>query len=337
MSETDEAGDVRLHQLKHWLGSETNFGGMRVVPASEDASFRRYFRILDGMGQSWIAMDAPPEKEDSRPFVKIAALLREGGVRVPEVYASDMDQGFLVIEDFGAVHFEDILAEHRRDAYYDAALGEMVRITAMPSSAADQLPPYDRKWLQMELDIFHDWFLQGTDQAGSPASLEEFHRICAPLLQGVLDQPRAFVHRDFHCRNLLMLDGGRVGVIDFQGALQGPLTYDLASLLRDCYQDNPTPWVEYKALQQKRRFEIALGQQWSDEQFLLWLDWTGLQRHLKVLGLFNRLRIRDGKPSYMKDLPRVWAYAQEVLGKYPELAPLRLFVEGFNAWNEAAA
>ena len=134
-----------------------------------------------------------------------------------------------------------------------------------------------------------------------------------------------------------MLDGGRVGVIDFQGALQGPLTYDLASLLRDCYQDNPTPWVEYKALQQKRRFELALGQQWTDEQFLLWLDWTGLQRHLKVLGLFNRLCIRDGKPSYMKDLPRVWAYAQEVLGKYPELAPLRLFVEGFNAWNEAAA
>ncbi len=311
---------------------------MTLVPASEDASFRRYFRILDGMGQSWIAMDAPPEKEDSRPFVEIGRMLSEGGVRVPDIHEVSLEQGFLVLEDFGAVHFEDILVGKRRHVFYDTALGEMVRITAMPSGDAAKLPDCGLDWLQMELDIFDDWFLRNErSTADSEGRAEDFRRACAPLLKGILEQPSVFMHRDFHCRNLLLLDGGRAGVIDFQGAMQGPLTYDLASFLRDCYQDNPRDWVEWKALQQKQRYEVALGQRWDDDQFLRWLDWTGLQRHLKVLGLFNRLHLRDGKPGYLKNIPRVYKYAQDVLGRYSELASLRLYLEDFNAWYEAAA
>ena len=288
MSVKGEANDARLLQLQRWLSTKTDFSGMDVVPASEDASFRRYFRILDGMGKSWIAMDAPPEKENSQPFVEISRMLRDGGVRVPEIFEVDLEQGFLVLEDFGAVHFEDILHGKRRDAFYNIALSEMVRVTSMPDTDAAKLPHLGSEWLQMELDIFHEWFL---NLGGGPAlksNLEDFHKACQPLVNGILEQPNVFVHRDFHCRNLLLLDGGRAGVIDFQGAMSGPLTYDLASLLRDCYQDNPRDWVEWKAIQYKKRIEEALSLDLDDDQFLRWLDWTGLQRHLKVLGLFNR-------------------------------------------------
>ena len=337
MSVKGEANDARLLQLQRWLSTKTDFSGMEVVPASEDASFRRYFRILDGMGKSWIAMDAPPEKENSQPFVEISRMLRDGGVRVPEIFEVDLEHGFLVLEDFGAVHFEDILHGKRRDAFYNIALSEMVRVTSMPDTDAAKLPHLGSEWLQMELDIFHEWFL---NVGGGPAlrsNLEDFHKACQPLVNGILEQPNVFVHRDFHCRNLLLLDGGRAGVIDFQGAMSGPLTYDLASLLRDCYQDNPRDWVEWKAIQYKKRIEEALSLDLDDDQFLRWLDWTGLQRHLKVLGLFNRLNLRDGKSGYQKDIPRVWEYAKDVLGRYAELSSLREFVEGFNTWSEAAA
>ena len=310
---------------------------MPVEPASTDASFRRYFRIL-GDEQAWIAMDAPPDKEDSRPFLDIAAQLRQGGVRVPDIYAHDLEKGFLVLEDFGSVHYEDVLTGDRREEFYDLALQEMLRVTAMPAEVANRLPAYDRQWLQMELDIFFDWFLLGNSVGDAgPMDHVAFRDQCSMLLDGILGHPTVFVHRDFHCRNLLMLEDGRTGVIDFQGALHGPLTYDLASLLRDCYQDNARDWVERRALEQKARYEEAFGLHWEDAQFLRWFDWTGLQRHLKVLGLFRRLHLRDGKSDYLENLPRVWKYAREVLGCYPELAGLLSFTESFQTWKDAAA
>jgi aminoglycoside/choline kinase family phosphotransferase len=329
--------DQRFRQLLQWLETETKFGGMPIVPASADASFRRYFRIM-GSSQSWIAMDAPPEKENSRPFIDIAGYLKSQGVRVPEVFAHDLVQGFIVLEDFGATHYEDVFSGDRREEFYDMALDEMSLIMKIPQCIVRELPSYDRSWLQMELDIFFEWFLYGSgENQGGESTKREFDESVQSLLDGILEQPTVFVHRDFHCRNLLVLEEGRAGVIDFQGALHGPLTYDLASLLRDCYQDNPREWVERKALQQKARYEADLAMTWTDDKFLRWMDWTGLQRHLKVLGLFRRLHLRDGKDSYLKDLPRVWNYAREVLDRYDELSVLKNFSESFQTWKAIAA
>ena len=330
MIDNEAKTDQRYEQLVDWLNTETDFGGYPVVVASADASFRRYFRI-EGDLETWIAMDAPPEKEDSEPFVRIGGYLREGGVRVPEVYVSDLDQGFLVLEDFGGLHFEDALLEEGadRDALYDLALQAMVPVTTMGSAIAEKLEPFDRAWLVKELMIFHEWFL-GEGEDSENVWLAKID----PLLEGILEQPKVFMHRDFHGRNLLMLnDETEIGVIDFQGALLGPLTYDLGSLLKDCYQDNSIEWVRGKALQQKSVYEAALKTTWEDETFLRWMDWTGLQRHLKVLGLFRRLHVRDGKDRYLKDLPRVWNYANEVLQGYSELADLKSWLETFEIWN----
>jgi aminoglycoside/choline kinase family phosphotransferase len=332
-----EGEDQRFRQLLQWLETETKFGGMPVVPASADASFRRYFRIM-GSTQSWIAMDAPPDKEDSQPFIEIAGHLEAGGVRVPEIFAHDLVQGFVVLEDFGSVHYEDVLSGDRREEFYDLALEEMSLVTMMPCGITRKLPVYDRSWLKMELDIFFDWFLHGGgENSANESAKREFDESVQPLLDGILEQPTVFVHRDFHCRNLLVLEERRAGVIDFQGALYGPLTYDLVSLLRDCYQENPTDWVERKALQQKARYEAGFEICWTDDEFLRWMDWTGLQRHLKVLGLFRRLHMRDGKGSYLKDLPRVWEYAQDVLCRYDELSALKNFSESFQTWKTIAA
>ncbi|MBT3469545.1 MAG: phosphotransferase [Opitutae bacterium] len=335
MIDSIEFEDNRFHQLLQWLESETKFGGLSVVPASADASFRRYFRVTGRTG-SWIVMDAPPDKENSRPFLDIAGYLHAGGVRVPEIFAHDVEQGFIVLEDFGSLHYEDVLSGNLREEFYDLALEEMSLLIRMPSAITQELPLYDRSWLKMELYIFFEWFLHGGENCFDESARIQFNESIQPLLDGILEQPAVFVHRDFHCRNLLVLDEERPGVIDFQGALHGPLTYDLISLLRDCYKDNPTDWVEKKALQQKARYEAALEMSWSDNEFLKWMDWTGLQRHLKVLGLFRRLHMRDGKASYLKDLPRVWGYAHEILCRYNELSALRKFSESFQTWKAVA-
>jgi aminoglycoside/choline kinase family phosphotransferase len=321
--------DERYLELIQWLDSDTRFGGMPLETASADASFRRYFRI-SGKGETWIAMDAPIEKEDSEPFVRIAGYLRGGGVRVPEIIQYDLSKGFMVIEDFGGCHFEDALADGAdRDYLYGMALEAMVPITTLPDEVARLLPPFDQAWLTKELMIFHEWFL-----GEGELSQGEWKEQISPILEGILEQPKVFVHRDFHGRNLLMLkESTEIGIIDFQGALFGPLTYDLGSLLKDCYQDNSIHWIYDKALQQKSAYERAFNVQWDDNLFLKWMDWTGLQRHLKVLGLFRRLFVRDGKDRYLNDLPRVWNYANDVLQNYSELKSLKVWLEKFDVWN----
>ncbi len=297
--------------------------------ASADASFRRYFRI-SGEGEAWIAMDAPPELEDCEPFVRIAGYMRDGGVRVPMIYNVDLRQGFIVQEDFGNTHFEDALAAGGdRDKLYGQAMDAMLPVTCLPEAVCRHLPAFDREWMMKELLIFHEWFLgyAGTDG-------EEFAVHANALIEGILGQPLVVMHRDFHGRNLLMLGGEReIGVIDFQGAMHGPLTYDLGSLLKDCYQDNGADWIRGQALLQKARYEDAFNTAWEDADFLRWLDWTGLQRHLKVLGLFRRLHVRDGKDRYLKDMPRVWNYANDVLDRYPALAKFKSWLESFDIWN----
>lgn len=329
MRENEALVDQRLLQLVQWLDTETRFGGLPVDTASADASFRRYFRI-SGQDETWIAMDAPPEKEDSGPFVRIAGYMEDGGVRVPTIHNVDLKKGFMVLEDFGNVHFEDALARGGNlDALYDQALEAMISITTLPEGIARKLPSFDHAWMMKELLIFYDWFL-----AESGAEREVFEKWANRLIEGILGQPLVVMHRDFHGRNLLMLGQGKeIGVIDFQGAMQGPLTYDLGSLLKDCYQDNEAGWIQGKALSQKARYEKAFATTWEEADFLRWLDWTGLQRHLKVLGLFRRLHVRDGKDRYLKDMPRVWNYANDVLGRYPELASFQGWLETFETWN----
>ena len=333
MKGTVDEEDLRGEQLRGWLESETDLGGARMDPVFGDASARRYFRVFRDE-RSWILMDAPPDSEDCRPFVEIAGFLRGGGVCVPKIHALDLEKGFMVLEDFGSLHLEDALdGGYDREGLYDLALEELMLLARMPATVTDRLPPYDRDWLQMELDIFHDWFLHG-NTVERERDRRAFHGMTMGLIGGILEQPTVFVHRDFHCRNLLLLQDGGLGVIDFQGAFSGPLTYDLVSLLRDCYQDNSRKWVEKRALLQKARLEDVLSMEWPDEQFMKWMDWTGLQRHLKVLGLFRRLQLRDNKDRYLQYLPRVKGYAEDVLCRHAELSKLRAFIESFETWKE---
>ncbi|MBT4665377.1 MAG: phosphotransferase, partial [Opitutae bacterium] len=270
----------------------------------------------------YVVMDAPPDKEPCEPFVKIAELLLKAGVRVPEILAQDLNRGFLVLSDFGDLHYQEAIEGKGRDSLYDLALEQILKLQTGLREEAKTLDDYDKGWVRMELEIFREWCLPEFPQ-------DEYEKVTTLLVETFLEQPRVFVHRDFHCRNLLVLPDGTPGVIDFQGALHGPLTYDPVSLLRDCYVENDEDWIASKVLAHKSRLVGSgiLPNELSDEAFLRWFDFTGLQRHLKCIGIFHRLKLRDGKGSYLADVPRVLRYAKTVLSRWPELEPLRSIVD----------
>jgi aminoglycoside/choline kinase family phosphotransferase len=297
------------------------FRGGELAVASTDASFRRYFRLTCN-GETFVVMDAPPDKEPCEPFVRIAELLREAGVRVPQLLAQDLEQGFLVLTDFGDLHYQEALSGPNRDTLYDLALAEILKLQTGLQEEAEGLPAYDEAWARMELDIFREW-------CHSDFPEKEYEEIVSPLISVFLEQPQVFAHRDFHCRNLLVLPDGQPGVIDFQGALRGPVTYDPVSLLRDCYVDNGEDWVQAKALAHKTRLVEAnlLAPSLVDEDFLRWFDFVGLQRHLKCIGIFHRLKLRDGKGGYLADVPRVLRYVRAALSRWPELKELQGLVD----------
>tara|TARA_Y100000588_G_scaffold372828_1_gene445919 strand:+ start:47 stop:1021 length:975 start_codon:yes stop_codon:yes gene_type:complete len=313
--------DSRRDELLAWLKGMPEFAGGQLTVASADASFRRYFRWTIH-GQSYVVMDAPPEKEPCESFVKIAKLLLQAGVRVPEIFAQDLERGFLVLSDFGDLHYQEAIEGKGRDNFYELALGEILKLQTGLREEAKTLPDYDEEWVRMELEIFREWCLPELPQ-------EKYEKVTTLLVESFLEQPRIFVHRDFHCRNLLVLSDGNPGVIDFQGALHGPITYDPVSLLRDCYVDNDENWIASKALGHKSRLVESgiLPSKLSDEAFLRWFDFTGLQRHLKCIGIFHRLKLRDGKGSYLADVPRVLGYSKTVLSRWPELEPLHSIVD----------
>ncbi len=316
----------RLEQLQRWVGELFGEERFRLEPASADASFRRYFRLHlpeRGATESMIAMDAPPDKEDSRPFVSIARLLRECGVNAPEIHALDLDQGFLLLADLGTTSYLDQLNRERADALYGDALDALLTLQQQwPPEVT--LPPYDRKLLMREMELFPEWYLGiHRGEALSDEGRQALERQFTLLADSALEQPQVAVHRDYHSRNLMVVEGENPGVIDFQDAVRGAITYDLVSLLRDCYIDWPRGQVEmwahayYRRLVESRLME---GVEWP--QFLRWFDWMGVQRHLKAIGIFARLNHRDGKPGYLDDIPRTINYVVEVSGRYPELAPL---------------
>lgn len=306
---------------------------VRLVPASSDASFRRYFRAHRG-DESFIVMDAPPEREAIAPWLDIAARLRAAGLAAPEVLASDPAQGFILMSDLGDRLYLPLLDDRRVAALYGDALGALETMQRRVDVAG--LPDYDAERLRSEMALMPTWFLErhlGVAPGCDGWELIE-HTIIA-LTVAALEQPRAFVHRDYHSRNLLALDGGSgPGIIDFQDAVRGPVTYDLASLLRDCYIAWPRERVEAWAEAYRVR-AVAAGLTTANAlTWRRWFDMIGLQRHIKVLGIFCRLWYRDGKSGYLADLPRVLGYVLDVAAQHRETREFARWLGGVVAGRD---
>lgn len=316
--------DPRLDLLRHWLESELGWRGCGLAPASADASFRRYFRVT-GADATVIAMDAPPAQEDVAPYLRVAGMLEAIGVNAPRVIARNAADGFLLLSDLGSTTYLEALAEPARaEPLYRDAISALVRIQALGRDHAAMLPPYDERLLRTEMRLFPDWLLTRHLGLELDAAVTATLASAADLLvANALEQPRVFVHRDYHSRNLMVCEGANPGILDFQDAVHGPLTYDLVSLLRDCYVAWP-PWQVLGWARDFRREAAAAGlDTGADEgQFLRWFDLMGVQRHLKAAGIFARLWHRDGKPGYLPDVPRTLGYVVEACARHDDLAAL---------------
>lgn len=307
----------RLDLIHHWLFNELDLPETLIEPASADASFRRYFRITTPSG-SRIVMDAPPEHEDIRPFEHIARRLAAHGVHVPHIHASCVERGLMLLEDLGHTPYLAKLSSETADAMYRDALETLVHIQACPT---DQLPRYDHALLMREMRLFDAWFLQR--HLGLALDAQEqtlLNTVYEHLSARARKQPQAFVHRDYHSRNLMVTEARSPGVIDFQDAVAGPITYDLISLVRDSYVE----WPESRVEQWARDFHEILRSHEHDaptwEEFWIDFNWMSAQRHLKVAGIFARLKHRDGKAAYLKDIPLTLRYLRRALRPYPEFS-----------------
>jgi N-acetylmuramate 1-kinase len=343
--------DTRLSLLKEWLGSVAARHGLRVESiraASDDASFRRYFRVdrdpahrstsagmsLASGTASVIAMDAPPPLEDCRPFIHAAGVLRDAGASVPAVLEADLERGFLLLDDLGTATYLDVLDDGTATPLYRDALRALVSIQV--ASRSGVFPEYDHALLMREALLYPEWYVArhkgvtlGDDERN------DLQAACESIVRSNLAQPRVFVHRDYHSRNLMVLGDSlgeltprNPGILDFQDAVYGPLTYDLVSLLRDAYvawnEEQVIDWaVRYWEMARRAKLPVSddFGEFYRD------FEWMGLQRHLKVLGIFARLHHRDGKDRYLADLPRVLGYVTAVLSRYGALAPLARIVD----------
>ena len=326
----------RLEELRSWLASTLPNPAFTLAPASADASFRRYFRVRFADGSpSRIVMDAPPDKEDSRPWLQVAELFRSASVHVPEVLATDLERGFLLLSDLGSTTYFAALKgsgtqtdelQHAANLYADA-LGSLAAIQC--ASRPGVLPEYDRGLLMREMMLFPEWYLsrhKGVTLTDSDTAT--LHTVFERILAVNLAEPKVFVHRDYHSRNLMLLEpgdgrGANPGIIDFQDAVYGPITYDLASLFKDAY----IRWDEEFILdllvrywETARKLGLPVRAQFSD--FFRDFEWMGVQRHLKVLGVFARLSHRDGKDGYLADMPLVMDYLRRTCKRYRDLGPL---------------
>ncbi|SDK50570.1 aminoglycoside phosphotransferase family protein [Microbulbifer yueqingensis] len=319
--------DTRRTELGEWAGRTLPTGTPQLLPLAGDAGFRRYFRT--DTTPSLIAVDSPPERTNPARFVALADYFRRHGVHTPMVVAADVSRGFMLLEDLGDRQLLGLLDEDSVEGLYGEMLTELLCLQQIPRSP-DLLPPYSRELLQTEMRILPEWLvgkLLGYSLGDEEKRLLE--DTFDLLLGSAAEQPQVLVHRDFHSRNLMVREGERPGVVDFQDAVWGPVTYDLASLLRDCYIRWPREQVEKWALCYAATAESAgILPSVEPRTFLRWFDWMGLQRHIKVLGLFPRLYLRDGKQGYLPDLPLVIRYTLEVAGRYPELKP---FADWFSA------
>ena len=309
----------RLHMLHQWLRVDLDMSAYDLAPASEDASFRQYYRVISA-GESLIVMDAPPDKEDCRPFLDVTGRLLDSGVNAPRVFAQDLEKGFLLISDLGAELYLGKLDESNADSLYGDAIGALLKMQA--HAPLEDLPPYDEPLLMQEMGLFRDWLLaKHLQKPLAGKALKQLEDLFALLTESALAQTQVFVHRDFHSRNLI-LNQDNPGIIDYQDAVLGPLSYDLVSLLKDCYIKWPRSRIEQWFLQYHNQLADAMDIQMSKEGFRRYFDLMGVQRHLKASGIFARLYHRDGKGGYLKDIPRTLSYIVDLKDDYPELRNL---------------
>ena len=316
--------DPRYLQMQHWLGTlpkAHQIDPSTAQSASADASFRRYFRVQAG-DQTRIVMDAPAPQEDTRPFIAVSKALAATGVTVPHVYEADSDQGYLLLGDLGNTTYLDVLNESTALTLYNDAISAL--ITFQVGGNTSTLPAYDTALLRRELDLYPDWYIARHKNVQLDAKqASALNQTFEAIIANNLAQAKVFVHRDYHSRNLMLIANGNPGILDFQDAVHGPITYDLVSLLRDAYvrweEEQVIDWtVRYWEKARKAGLPVA-----SDfSLFYRDFEWMGLQRHLKVLGIFARLNYRDGKSRYLNDMPLVLSYVQRVCERYNDLAPL---------------
>ncbi len=316
------SADTRLQTLHEWLIRDVRFALRDLQVASADASFRRYFRVDTTDGSTLIVMDAPPPQEDVRPFLQVAELFADTGVSVPQIHARDVERGFLLLSDLGSTTYLQQLSPDTAHKLYLDAIDALVLLQVQ--SKPGVLPVYDRALLHRELMLFPDWYigkhLKATLTEAQQADLDKVFDL---LLANNLAQPQVYVHRDYHSRNLMVLAKGNPGILDFQDAVYGPITYDLVSLLRDAY----IQWDEEQVLDWAIRYwerarRAGLPVSHDIDAFYRDFEFMGLQRHLKVLGIFARLYHRDGKDGYLKDMPLVMEYTRKAAYRYKEFAPL---------------
>lgn len=331
--------DVRLQHLKVWLDEQLAIlfadQGWGAVPpatltaASSDASFRRYFR-WEGAGRSFVVMDAPPPQENCKPFVDIAFLLAKSGINVPKIYAEDLERGFLLLNDLGNKTYLDVIDGENADALFSDALQALLAFQQLPMVAP--LPSYDVALLRRELELFPEWYVKrelGVELDSTQK--QQWQHISDLLIDSALAQPKVLVHRDYMPRNL-MLSEPNPGVLDFQDAVYGPVTYDVTCLFKDAFLSWPEErvrgWLE-SYWQQASALNIPVHPDFED--FLRASDLMGVQRHLKVIGIFARICHRDGKPRYLADVPRFFSYIEAVIARRPELAELQALFTSLRA------
>jgi N-acetylmuramate 1-kinase len=310
----------RLQHLENWLKSRLVGDRYTIEPASADASFRRYFRVRAG-SRTFIAMDAPPEQEDCRPYIHVAALFGAAGVHVPEVLEQDPDQGFLLLTDLESTTYLQALDDTTAPGLYADATDALLKIQL--ASREGELPPYGAELLMREMRLFPDWYVARHRGARlAPAQADKLEAVFALVLENNLAQPRVYVHRDYHSRNL-MVTAPNPGILDFQDAVYGPITYDLVSLFKDAYvswdEERVLDWV-IRYWEKAKRARLPVAADFSE--FFRDFEWMGVQRHIKVLGIFARLCHRDGKDAYLKDMPLVMQYLRRACERYRTLEPM---------------
>jgi aminoglycoside/choline kinase family phosphotransferase len=337
--------DVRLQHLHRWLAVQLpplfvrlgwgTVPDIELLPASSDASFRRYFRWRSGQ-RSLIVMDAPPPQENCEPFVRIAGLLADAGLNVPEIYAADLDHGFLVLSDLGTQTYLDVINETNADPLYEQAIDALVALQVRGDAGG--LPAYDDALLRRELQLFPEWYLaKHLHVELDPGQGALWKQTCDLLIDSALAQPTVLVHRDYMPRNL-MISSPKPGVLDFQDAVKGPVTYDATCLFKDAFLSWPDEKViEWLRLYWQRARANGVPVAGSFDAFLFASDLMGVQRHLKVIGIFARICHRDGKPRYLADVPRFFGYIHTVLDRRPELSPLRDLLQSLPRHQETPA
>lgn len=312
----------RLQQIEVWLKNLHPEQSFQLAPASADASFRRYFRATFADGRTLIVMDAPPEHEDCDPFIHVAKLLEQAGVNAPKVLAQDLERGFLLLTDLGGTTYLAVLNQDNATPLYRDACKALVKIQL--ASKQGELPDYDEALLTREMQLFPDWYIaKHLGVTLSPAQQAVLQQTFDTLNANILAQSQVFVHRDYHSRNLMVCDGQNPGILDFQDAVYGAISYDLVSLLKDAYieweEEQILDWV-IRYWEDARKAGLPVPADFAD--FYRDFEWVGAQRHIKVLGIFARLYHRDGKDGYLKDLPLVMKYLRKTCERYNELRPL---------------